>query len=57
MRPLLLLTNAFINTFGITRPTPQAAQRAARFIAVLLVGVLVLVTTAAIALHLAFRAR
>lgn len=43
MKPLLLLANAFINTFGITQPSERAANRAAWFIAILLVIVLVIV--------------
>ncbi len=55
MRPLLFLSNAFINTFGITRPTPKTATRTAWFIAVMLALVVVLVATvAAVILHLAF---
>ena len=57
MRPLLFLANAFINTFGITQPGPRGAERAARFIAALLVGVLLLVAAVAVVLHLAFRSR
>ena len=45
MKPLLFLSNAFINTFGITQPSPKAANRAAWFIAVLLLGVIVTVVT------------
>ncbi|MDE1177500.1 MAG: hypothetical protein PW789_12995 [Edaphobacter sp.] len=36
MKPLLFLAEAFINTFGITQPTPEAADRAAKFIAALM---------------------
>jgi hypothetical protein len=36
MKPLLFLANAFINTFGITQPSPEAANRAAKFIAALI---------------------
>ncbi len=46
MKPLLFLSNAFINTFGITQPSPKAANRAAWFIAILLLLVLVTVGTA-----------
>jgi heme/copper-type cytochrome/quinol oxidase subunit 2 len=42
MKPLLLLANAFINTFGITQPTEAAAKRASQFIAVLIGLVLLL---------------
>jgi hypothetical protein len=47
MNPLLYLANAFINTFGITQPTPKTANRAAWFIAVMLFGVIAAVATAA----------
>ena len=42
MKPLLFLANAFIDTFGITRPSEQSASRAARFIAILL-GTVILI--------------
>jgi hypothetical protein len=55
MRPLLLLSNAFINTFGITQPSPKDERRTAWFIAIMLLLVLAAVATvAAIVLHLAF---
>ncbi len=56
MKPLLFLANAFINTFGITQPSEQAANRAARFIAFLLGAVvLIIVAGAATALYLVAR--
>ena len=56
MKPLLFLANAFINTFGITQPTEETANRAARFIAFLLGSViLVVVLGAAVALYLVAR--
>ncbi len=36
MKPLLFLATAFINTFGITQPSGEAAKRSAQFIATLL---------------------
>ena len=45
MKPLLFLANIFINTFGITQPTPEAAERAARFISLMILAVLVTVIT------------
>jgi flagellar basal body-associated protein FliL len=55
MRPLLFLSNAFINTFGITQPTPKNERRTAWFIAIMLLLVVALVATvAAIVLHIAF---
>lgn len=47
MRPLLFLSNAFINTFGITQPTPKNEARMAWFIASMLALVGVLVVAAA----------
>jgi hypothetical protein len=56
LRPLLFLSNAFINTFGITQPSPKDERRTAWFIAILLILVLAAVATvAAIVLHVAFR--
>ena len=56
MKPLLFLANVFINTFGITQPTEEAADRAARFIALLLgMVILVVVVGAAVALYLVAR--
>jgi uncharacterized membrane protein len=57
MKPLLFIANAFINTFGITQPSERAANRAAWFIAVLLllvlgtVGVVAVVVLHGIYLH------
>jgi hypothetical protein len=48
MKPLLYLANVFINTFGITQPTPKTANRAAVFIAIMLLGVIVTVAAVAI---------
>jgi len=45
MKFILFLSNAFINTMGITQPSPQAAKRAAWFIVVMLGGVIVAVAT------------
>jgi len=56
MRPLLFLSNAFINTFGITQPTRKNETRIAWFIGSMLVLVIVLVLTiAAIILHGIYR--
>jgi hypothetical protein len=40
MKPLLFLANVFINTFGITQPTPEAAERSARVIASMMLVVI-----------------
>jgi ABC-type amino acid transport system permease subunit len=54
MKLLLLISNAFINTMGITQPSPQAANRAAWFIVIMLTAVIAAVATIAIlAVHLA----
>ena len=47
MRPLLFLSNAFINTFGITQPAPKNETRVAWFIACMLTLVVVLVVMVA----------
>ena len=41
MNPLTAVVRLFVNTFGITQPTPETEQRAGRVIALMLVGVLV----------------
>jgi hypothetical protein len=38
--PLRFIVDAFVNTFGITRPTPEQETRAGRFIALMLVIIL-----------------
>lgn len=56
MRPLLFLADAFINTFGITQPTPKARVRMAWFIFAMLVSVICLVVTAAaVIMHVSLR--
>lgn len=53
MKFIQLIANAFINTMGITQPSPQAANRAAWFIFIMLATVLAAVITIAIvAIHL-----
>jgi ABC-type amino acid transport system permease subunit len=53
---LLLISNAFINTMGITQPSPQAAKRAAWFIVILLSAVVAAIATIAfLAIHWASR--
>ncbi len=52
MKLLLLISNAFINTMGITQPSPQTAKRAAWFIVALLgLVVAAIVTIALLAVH------
>lgn len=54
MKLLLLLSNAFINTFGITQPTPENARRMAIFIGVLLFAVILGVALVGFGIHRAF---
>jgi hypothetical protein len=52
MKFILLIANAFINTMGITQPSPQAANRAAWFIVIMLAAVIAAVATIAfLAIH------
>ena len=54
MKFIQIIANAFINTMGITQPSPQAANRAAWFIVILLSAVLAgVLTIAIVAIHLA----
>jgi len=48
MKFIRLIANAFINTMGITQPSPQAADRAAWFIVIMLTAVIAAVATIAI---------
>ena len=51
---LLFLARVFVNTFGITQPSPQLERRAAWFIGILL-AVVVLLSVAALAAFLSIR--
>jgi hypothetical protein len=54
MKFIQFIANAFINTMGITQPSPQAASRAAWFIVILLSAVIIAVATIAlVAIHIA----
>lgn len=56
MKLLLFLANAFINTFGITQPSEEAAGRAARFIAALIgLVLLIVVAIAGVAIYILAR--
>jgi len=44
MKVLVTLVYAFINTFGITQPTPDGARKAARVLGWLLLGTAILAT-------------
>lgn len=53
MKLIEFISNAFINTMGITKPSPRGSMRAAWIIGFMLLGVLVAVTLmAALGLHL-----
>jgi hypothetical protein len=54
MNPLRFLLDAFVNTFGITQPAPEAEARAGRYIALMLLAVLVFLGVAAWVLRSAF---
>jgi|GEM_PF-1339126 len=50
------ISNLFINTMGITKPSPQAEKRAARYIVILLAAVVTVVALlTAVAIHFAVR--
>jgi hypothetical protein len=52
MKLIRFIATAFINTMGITQPSPQAANRAAWFIFIMLTAVITTVVTIAIvAIH------
>jgi hypothetical protein len=51
VKPLRFLVDAFVNTFGITQPTPQKERKAGVFIALMLAGVLVFLCLVAYALR------
>ncbi len=55
MTLLVFLVHAFVNTFGITQPTPEGARRAARYVGVVLAVAFVLALAAAIELRTALR--
>ena len=54
MKLLLFLAYAFINTFGITQPTPEAARQAAIYIGILLTVIVLGVLSAILGIHLFF---
>jgi hypothetical protein len=52
MNLLLLISNAFINTMGITQPSPEGQKRAAWFIVALLSAVVIAIASIAfMAIH------
>jgi hypothetical protein len=51
MRLLYFLADAFINTFGITKPTEKARRQATFFILILTIGALAAAAAAGLAVH------
>lgn len=51
MQLLVFLVYAFINTFGITQPTPAGARQAARILGWVLLGVAVVAAAAVVAVR------
>ena len=54
VRFLRFLIDLFVNTFGITPPTPETERRAGRVIAIMLAGVLVMLLVVVWVLRAAF---
>ena len=55
MRLLYFLADAFINTFGITRPTQEARRRAAFFILALILLAIATAAAAGLIIHSVMR--
>jgi hypothetical protein len=47
VNPVRFVVNAFVNTFGITRPSPQTEAKAGRWIILMLAALLAVVALAA----------
>jgi hypothetical protein len=54
MNPLHFVVDAFVNTFGITRPQPREEAAAGRYIVLMLLAVLLFLIAAGWLLHRAF---
>jgi hypothetical protein len=54
MNPLRFVVDAFVNTFGITRPEPREEAAAGRYIALMLLAVLLFLVAVVWLLHRAF---
>ena len=52
---LVFLVHAFVNTFGITQPTPEGARRAARYLGVVLAVALAFALVAGFEIRAALR--
>ncbi len=51
MNPFRFVVEAFVNTFGITRPEPREEATAGRYIALMLLGVLLFLVAVVWLLH------
>jgi len=54
VNPLSAIVRLFVNTFGITQPSPETEARAGRVILAMLIGVLVMLAAIAFILRSAF---
>jgi hypothetical protein len=54
VNPLAAIVRLFVNTFGITQPTPATEARAGRFILAMLIGVVLFLAAMAWILRSAF---
>ena len=55
MKVLVFLVYVFVNTFGITQPTPHGARRAARYLGVVLLVAVLLAIWAGVEIRSALR--
>ncbi len=55
MKFFVFLVYVFVNTFGITQPTPEGARRAARYLSMVSIVILLLSIGAAVEIRLALR--
>ncbi|HEY2013226.1 MAG TPA: hypothetical protein VGH38_06965 [Bryobacteraceae bacterium] len=53
MNPLTAILRLFVNTFGITQPSPENEQRAGRVILAMLIGVVLMLAVVGWALRTA----
>ena len=51
VNPLAAIVRLFVNTFGITQPSPEAEQRAGKVILAMLIGVVLMLAVVGFALR------
>jgi len=51
VNPLVAIVRLFVNTFGITQPSPEAEERAGKVILAMLISVIVLLAIVGFALR------